>query len=41
LTPKAYNTRIIQNLLHQLSLEAEFDIFHPDIQKVINFGADF
>jgi hypothetical protein len=41
LTRKAYNTRIIQNLLHQLSLEAEFDIFHPDIQKVINFGADF
>ena len=41
LTRKAYNTRIVQNLLTQLSLEAEFDIFHPDIQKVINLGAAF
>lgn len=38
LTRKAYNTRIIQNLLHQLSLDAEFDLFHPDIQKIINLG---
>jgi hypothetical protein len=41
LTRKAYNTRIVQNLLHQLSLEAEFDVFHPDIQKIINLGANF
>lgn len=41
LTRKAYNTRIVQNLLHQLSLEADFDIFHPHIQKTINLGANF
>jgi hypothetical protein len=41
LTRKAYNTRIVLNLLQQLCLEAEFDIFHPDIQKVINLGAIF
>lgn len=41
LTRKAYNTRIVQILLHELSLEAKFDIFHPDIQKVINLGAIF
>ena len=41
LTRKAYNTRIVQNLLHQLCLEAEFDVFHPDIQKIINLGANF
>jgi hypothetical protein len=41
LTRKAYNTRIVQNLLDQLCLNAEFDIFHPDIQKVINLGAIF
>lgn len=41
LTRKAFNTRIVQNLLHQLCLEAEFDILHPDIQKIINLGAIF
>ena len=41
LTRKAYNTRIVQNLLQQLCLEAEFDILNPDIQKVINLGANF
>lgn len=41
LTRKAYNTRIVQNLLHQLCLEVEFDVFHPDIQKIINLGTNF
>ena len=41
LTRKAYNTRIVQNLLNQLSLNAEFDVFHPNVQNVINFGAIF
>ncbi|MDZ7879587.1 MAG: hypothetical protein U5L45_18055 [Saprospiraceae bacterium] len=38
---KAYNTRIVENLLNQLCLEAEFDVFHPDIQNIINLGATF
>lgn len=41
LTRKAYNTRIVQNLLSELCLKAEFDIFHPAVQKIINFGAIF
>ena len=41
LTRRAYNTRIVQILLHKLCLGPEFDIFHPDIQKVINLGAVF
>jgi DDE superfamily endonuclease len=41
LTRKAYNTRIVQVLLKQLSLDAEFDIFHPKVVNAINFGAIF
>jgi hypothetical protein len=41
LTRKAYNTRIVRKLLDQLSLNAEFDVSHPLISSVINFGADF
>ena len=41
LTRKAYNARIIQFFLSQLSLEAELDLFNPLVQKVINFGTVF
>ena len=41
LTRKAYNTRIIQFFLCQLSLNAELDVFNPHVQKVINFGTLF
>lgn len=41
LTRKAYNTRIVQNLLSELCLKAEFDLLNPAIQKIINYGATF
>jgi hypothetical protein len=41
MTRTAYNTRIVQNLLDQLSLNAEFDISNPLVAKVINLGAEF
>ena len=41
MTRTAYNTRIVQNLLDQLSLNAEFDVFNPLVAKVINLGAEF
>jgi hypothetical protein len=36
---KMYNTKIVQNLLEELSLTAELDLSNPSIQKVINLGA--
>jgi hypothetical protein len=41
MTRKAYNTRIVQNLLDQLRLNAEFDVLNPLVAKVINLGAEF
>jgi hypothetical protein len=38
-TRKMYNTKIVQNLLEELSLTAEFELSNPRIQKVINLGA--
>lgn len=35
---EAYNTFIVETLIEQLSLEAEFDISHPRIQPVIQIG---
>lgn len=35
---KAYNTRLVELLFSQLSLNAEFDIKKPEVQKVIHFG---
>ena len=35
---EAYNTFIVENLITQLSLEAEFDISHPRIRPVIQIG---
>jgi hypothetical protein len=40
-TRRAYNTRIVQNLLDKLSLKAEFDIFNPIIQTIIQYGTYF
>jgi Transposase DDE domain len=39
LTRKMYNTKIVKNLLEELSLTAEFELSNPIIQKVINLGA--
>ncbi len=36
---EAYNTFIVEKLISQLSLEAEFDIRHPRIQPVIQIGS--
>lgn len=36
---KGYNTRLVSWLFSQLSSEAEFDINHPKVQKVLNLGA--
>jgi hypothetical protein len=38
-TRKMYNTKIVKNLLEELSLTAEFELSNPIIQKVINLGA--
>ena len=38
LVRKSYNTRLIKMLFSQLSSEAEFDINHSKIQKIIEFG---
>ena len=35
---KAYNTRFVNQLFSQLSSKAEFDINHPKLQAVLNFG---
>lgn len=35
---KAYNTRLVKWLFSQLSSEAEFDINHPSVQKVLELG---
>lgn len=35
---KAYNTRLVNWLFLQLSSKAEFDINHPRLQTVLNFG---
>jgi len=41
LTRRAYNTRIVQNLLSELCLKAEFELLNPAIQKIINYGTVF
>lgn len=35
---KAYNTRVVEMLFSQLSLNAEFDLNQPRVQKVLNLG---
>lgn len=38
LTRRAFNQKLIENLFLELSSEAEFDIFHPAVQKTLDFG---
>lgn len=35
---KAYNTRVVEMLFSQLSLQAEFDLNHPKLETVLNLG---
>lgn len=35
---KAYNTKLVELLFSQLSLKAEFDLNHPQVQTVLNLG---
>lgn len=36
---KAYNLKLVEWLFEHLSKNAEFDLFHPDLNKVLDFGA--
>ena len=36
---KAYNLKLVEWLFEHLSKNAEFDLFHPDFNKVLDFGA--
>lgn len=38
LTRRAFNQKLVENLFLELSSEAEFDIFHPAVQKAMDFG---
>lgn len=35
---KAYNLKLVEWLLEQLSSEAKFDLNHPAVQKALCFG---
>lgn len=38
LTRRAFNQKLVENLFSELSLEAKFDLFHPAVQKILDFG---
>lgn len=38
LTRRAFNQKLVENLFLELSSEAEFDLFHPAVQKTLDFG---
>lgn len=38
LTRRAFNQKLVENLFLELSSEAEFDLFHPAVQKILDFG---
>jgi hypothetical protein len=38
LTRRSFNQKLIENLFLELSSKAEFDIFHPAVQKAMDFG---
>ena len=38
LTRRAFNQKLVENLFLELSAESEFDLFHPAVQKILDFG---
>ncbi len=38
LTRRAFNQKLVENLFLELSTEAKFDLFHPAVQKTLDFG---
>lgn len=38
LTRRAFNQKLVENLFLELSAEAQFDLFHPAVQKIMDFG---
>jgi hypothetical protein len=38
ITRRAFNQKLVENLFAELSTEAQFDLFHPAVQKTLDFG---